>query len=237
MLLFSFTGNLCAEQAKTILMLVTSADKMANDKATGLWLEEFAVPYQAFVAAGYKVEVVSPKGGAVPVDPRSQAKPEQAKQWEAAIKLLEKSKTLDQVNADDYAAVFISGGHGVMFDLVDNPAASKLISAFDAKAKPVAAVCHGSAALVKVVRADNTPLVKGKKMAPFTDAEERAVELDKDMPFLLESKLRELGAIIESKENFSAHALRDGNLISGQNPASSQLTAKLLLEALAESNK
>lgn len=124
-----------------------------------------------------------------------------------------------------------------MFDLAENPTAAKLIQDFDAQGKPVAAVCHGPAALVKVVRNDGTPLVKGKKLAAFTDAEERAVELDKDMPFLLETKLRELGATVVTRDNFTSHAVRDGNLITGQNPASSEATAKLLIEALSEKKK
>ena len=228
---------LSGAETKTILMLVTGADKMTNGKATGLWLEEFAIPYKAFVEAGYQVEVVTPKGGAAPIDPRSNPKPEQAAAWKDAARNLRETKPLASVTPDGFAAIFIPGGHGVMFDLAENPTAAKLIQDFDAQGKPVAAVCHGPAALVKVVRNDGTPLVKGKKLAAFTDAEERAVELDKDMPFLLETKLRELGATVVTRDNFTSHAVRDGNLITGQNPASSEATAKLLIEALSEKKK
>ncbi|MFN5578038.1 MAG: type 1 glutamine amidotransferase domain-containing protein, partial [Akkermansiaceae bacterium] len=114
----------------------------------------------------------------------------------------------------------------------NDASAAKLIQEFDTQDKPIAAVCHGPAALVKVLRKDGTPLVKGKNVAAFTDDEERAVKLDKEMPFLLETKLRELGARIDKKENFAAHAVRDGNLITGQNPASSEATAKLFIEAV-----
>ncbi len=228
---------LSGAETKTILMLVTGADKMTNGKATGLWLEEFAIPYKAFVEAGYQVEVVTPKGGAAPIDPRSTPKPEQAAAWKDAARNLSATKPLASVTADGFAAIFIPGGHGVMFDLVENPAAARLIQEFDAQGKPVAAVCHGPAALVNVVRKDGTPLVKGKKLAAFTDAEERAVELDKDMPFLLETKLRGLGATVVTRDNFTSHAVRDGNLITGQNPPSSEATAKLLIEALSENKK
>ena len=228
---------LSGAETKTILMLVTGADKMTNGKATGLWLEEFAIPYKAFVEAGYQVEVVTPKGGAAPIDPRSNPKPEQAAAWKDAARHLSATKPLASVTADGFAAIFIPGGHGVMFDLVENPASTRLIQEFDAQGKPVAAVCHGPAALVNVVRKDGTPLVKGKKLAAFTDAEERAVELDKDMPFLLETKLRELGATVVTRDNFTSHAVRDGNLITGQNPPSSEATAKLLIEALSENKK
>ena len=235
-LLAAFT-SLSAAENKTILMLVTSADKMTNGKPTGLWLEEFAVPYNAFVKAGYQIEVFTPKGGTVPIDPRSKPTPEQEAAWKDAAQRLRETKPLTDVSATSYVAIFIPGGHGVMFDLADHVAAAKLIQDFDTQGKPIAAVCHGPAALVKVVRKDGTPLVKGKKMAAFTDAEERAVELDKDMPFLLESKLRELGATVETKENFTSHAVRDGNLITGQNPPSSEATGKLLIEVLSEEKK
>jgi putative intracellular protease/amidase len=234
--LASFTA-LSAAENKTILVLVTSADKMTNGKPTGLWLEEFAVPYNAFVKAGYQIEVFTAKGGAAPIDPRSKPTPEQEAAWKDAAQRLRETKPLSDVSVTGYAAIFIPGGHGVMFDLADLATAAKLIQEFDTQGKPIAAVCHGPAALVKVVRKDGSPLVKGKKMAAFTDSEERAVELDKDMPFLLESKLRELGATVVTKENFSSHAVCDGNLITGQNPTSSEATAKLLIKALSEEKK
>ena len=224
--------SLSAAEPKKILVLVTGADKMTNGKPTGLWLEEFAVPYLALVNAGYQVEVATPKGGAAPIDPRSKPTPEQATAWKDAAKRLNETKPLADFSAESLAAIFIPGGHGVMFDLADDAAAAKLIQDFDTQGKPIATVCHGPAALVKVVRKDGTPLVKGKTMAAFTDDEERAVQLDKDMPFLLETKLGELGAKIDKKENFASHAVRDGNLITGQNPPSSEATVKLLIETL-----
>lgn len=236
-LLFIGHHQLRAAEPKTILVLVTGADKMTNGKPTGLWLEEFALPYKVLVDAGYQIEVVTPKGGAAPIDPRSKPKPDQAAAWKEASQRLLETKPLTTVIPDDFAALFIPGGHGVMFDLAEDSVAAKLIQEFDAQGKPIAAVCHGPAVFVKVVRKDGTSLVKGKRMAAFTDAEERAVELDKDMPFLLETRLRELGAKVETRDNFTAHAVRDGNLITGQNPASSEKTAKLLIEALSEEKK
>ncbi len=224
--------SLSAAEPKTILMLVTGADKMTNGKPTGLWLKEFAVPYLALQKSGYQIEVATPKGGASPIDPRSKPTPEQSTAWKEAEKRLADTKPLSAIRAENYEGIFIPGGHGVMFDLAEDAAAAKLIQDFDTQGKPIAAVCHGPAALVKVVRKDGTPLVKGKTVAAFTDDEERAVKLDKDMPFLLESKLSELGAKISKKENFASHAVRDGNLITGQNPASSEATAKLLMDAL-----
>jgi putative intracellular protease/amidase len=228
---------LSATEAKTILILVTGADKMMNGNPTGLWLEEFAVPYKAFVDAGYQIEVITPKGGAAPIDPRSNPEPDQAADWKKATQRLRETKPLAAVTAEGFDAIFIPGGHGVMFDLAKDSAVAKLIQEFDAQGKPVAAVCHGPAALVQVVGKDGTPLVAGRKLAAFTDAEERAVKLDKEMPFLLETRLRELGATVETRDNFTVHTVRDGNLITGQNPASSAATAKLLIEALSEAKK
>ncbi len=236
-LLLAGVTALSATEEKSVLMLVTGADKMTNGEPTGLWLEEFAVPYKAFVDAGYTITVVTPKGGAAPIDPRSKPTPDQAAAWKEAAQLLSKTTPLPMVSAEEFNAIFIPGGHGVMFDLAQDPAAAKLIQEFDAQGKPIAAVCHGPAALVKVVRKDGTPLVAGRKMAAFTDAEERAVKLDKEMPFLLETRLRELGATVETRDNFTVHTVRDGNLITGQNPASSAATSKLLIEALSEEKK
>lgn len=230
-------GSLSATEEKTILMLVTGADKMTNGKPTGLWLEEFAVPYKAFTGAGYQVKVVTPKGGAAPIDPRSEPNADQAAAWKEAAQRLLETQPVDSVKAEGFSAVFIPGGHGAMFDLAKAPAVATLIQKFDEQAKPIAAVCHGPAALVNVVRKDGIPLVKGRKLTTFTDSEERAVKLDKDMPFLLETRLRKLGAKVETRDNFAVHAVRDGNLITGQNPASSAATAKLLLEALSEKKK
>lgn len=224
--------SLVAAEPKPVLMLVTGADKMSNGKPTGLWLEEFAVPYLALQKAGYSVEVATPKGGAAPIDERSKPTSEQAKAWKEAENRLAYTKPMSEIRPEDFSAIFIPGGHGVMFDLANDIVVAKLLQEFDTQGKPIAAVCHGPAALVNVVSKDGTPLVKGKTVAAFTDDEERAVKLDQDMPFLLETKLRELGAKIEKKENFTAHAVRDGNLITGQNPASSEDTVKLLIEAL-----
>jgi len=233
---FICSSSLPALATKPVLILVTGADKMTNGKPTGLWLEEFAVPYNELTKAGFEVEVVTPKGGVAPIDARSNPDANKAAAWEKAAKRLNATKPLAAVNAEDFSAIFVPGGHGTMFDLAVDPNVAQIIQEFDQQGKPVAAVCHGPAAFVKAVKPDGTPLVKGRKVTAFTDSEERAVELDKDMPFLLETKLRDLGATVETKENFTSHAIRDGNLITGQNPASSESVAKLLIEALSGKN-
>ena len=231
-LLVGFT-SLSAAESKTILMLVTGADQMPNGEHTGLWLEEFAIPYKLFTNAGYQVEVVTPQGGTAPIDPRSEPTLELIADWQGAIQSLANTKPLEAANSEEFDAIFIPGGHGVMFDLATDPNVSALIQQFYTEGKPIASVCHGPAALVNVVQEDETPLVEGKKMTAFSDAEEQAVGLAEEMPFLLETKLIELGAKVKTKRKFKSYAVKDGNLITGQNPASSKATAKLLMKALS----
>lgn len=217
-----------------ILIIVTSADRMTSGKPTGLWLEEFAVPYLTFKRAGAVVTVASPKGGAAPVDERSAPKAEQKAAWAEASAALASTKALSTIDPAAFDAVFLPGGHGTMFDLPGNATLGRVLEAFDAKGAVIAAVCHGPAAFVGPKRNDGKPLVAGRKMTAFTDAEERAAALDKEVPFLLESRLRELGAKFETAPNFQSHAIRDGRFVTGQNPASSEEAAKLVLEALGE---
>jgi putative intracellular protease/amidase len=225
-----------AEDTPRVLILSTGAATMTNGKPTGLWLEEFAVPYQAFTKAGFDIVIATPKGGDIPVDPRSKPTAEQSAQWADASKKLKGTLALSEVEAASLDAVFIPGGHGAMFDLSTDKSTAKLLTDLNARGKIIAAVCHGPAALVGAKDAGGVPLVAGRTVAAFTDDEERAVKLDADMPFLLESKLRELGAKIDKKPNFEAHAVRDGNLITGQNPPSSEPVAKLVIEALTRTN-
>lgn len=135
--------------------------------------------------------------------------------------------------ASGYDAILLPGGHGTMFDYPQNAALARLVVDFDAPGKVVAAVCHGPAGLVGARKADGTPVVAGRRVAAFTDSEERAAGLDKAVPFLLETRLKELGARHESGPDFKPFALRDGNLVTGQNPASAEPLAKLVMEALA----
>ncbi len=215
-----------------ILMIVTSAERMPSGKETGLWLEEFAVPYLQFREAGAEIEVASPKGGATPIDPRSKPDPDQERAWAEAAGRLRDTKSLDDIDPGRFDAVFLPGGHGTMFDLPEDRRLAGILERLEADGKVIAAVCHGPAGLVGARRGDGKPLVEGRRIAAFTDAEERAVELQDDVPFLLETRLRELGAHVETVDNFQEHAIRDGRLVTGQNPPSSKLTARLTLQAL-----
>jgi putative intracellular protease/amidase len=219
--------------SKKILIVVTSAERMANGEATGLWLEEFAVPYLVFQQAGYELHVASIKGGETPIDPRSGQELLTHPAWaEAAERLKHTQRLSESMHAQDFDAIFLPGGHGTVFDLPGNALLGKLLVDFDARGKIVSAVCHGPSGFVGPIRADGKPLVAGRTLAAFTDQEERAVGLDKAVPFLLESRLKELGATVITAADFSVQALRDGNFITGQNPPSSARTAELVVEAL-----
>lgn len=213
----------------SVLMVATGAARMTNGEATGVWLEEFAVPYQAFRDAGYEVVVATPAGGEVPVDPRSI---EEREEWRGAQAALAGSVPLGEVAARDFDAIFLPGGHGVMFDLADNTELAGVLRQLDEKERVISAVCHGPAALVNATRADGTPLVAGRRITGFTNAEEEAAGHTAKMPFLLESRLRELGAEFVPNDNWANHVEVDGRLITGQNPQSSASIARAVIAAL-----
>lgn len=219
-----------------ILILLTSHSTMGNtDQKTGFWLEELAVPYNVFKAAGAEVTLASPLGGRAPVDPRSEKEPSpDVKAFladAAAVAKLNATVRVSDVKAG-YDAVFVAGGHGTMWDLSTDPNVAALLSKAWADGKVISAVCHGPAALVNVKGANGEPLVKGLKFAAFSDEEEEAAGLAKVMPFLLESRLKGLGGKYSKAAKWQPHVVRDGRLITGQNPASSKQVAEQVLTAL-----
>lgn len=218
--------------AGLILMVLTGCGEMSDGKPTGVWLEEFSVPYELFTEAGYAVHIASPEGGEVPVDPRSTTESTMPENGEEAIKLLQKSKPLASVELDAYDAVFFPGGHGTMFDLPESAPVAETVRSFLFSNRPIALVCHGPAALVGVTDDQGQSVVQGRKVTGFTDSEERAVQLDQDVPFLLQTRLEELGASFDAGPDFQPNTVVDGNLITGQNPASSAGAAKALLKNL-----
>lgn len=219
--------------AQNVLMVVTSHGVIDATHPTGLWLEEFAVPYVAFRRAGLNIIIASPRGGSAPIDPSSQVTGEQALAWAEASQALETTQPLAQVSGE-FDAIFLPGGHGTMFDFPDNPHLQSLIAQIWEAGGIVAAVCHGPAGLVNVVDAEDVPLVAGKTLTAFTNSEERELHLAAKMPFLLETQLRDLGAYFEEKPHWQDHTVRDGRLVTGQNPQSSgscALAVVALLEA------
>lgn len=219
-----------ARAEKRVLMVVTSHDRIDDAHPTGLWLEEFATPYELFRGEGYAVTVASTKGGAAPVDPRSLADKDRFKP--DTLDALKATVPLAGVALTDFDAVFFPGGHGTMYDLPNDAHVAAAVTHFLTQDLPIALVCHGPAALVGATLPDGSPAVKGRKVTAFTDAEERAVELDDEMPFLLETKLREQGGMFAGADNFVEHVVVDGNLVTGQNPASSEAAARALIQLL-----
>ncbi|WP_079525273.1 type 1 glutamine amidotransferase domain-containing protein [Halobacillus hunanensis] len=217
--------------SKKILMVVTNHEKINKDKTTGIWLSEFGEAYNEFIKHGYEVTVASPKGGKAPVDPNSVSEDEPQEILDSK-QYLEHTISLSELSAESFDAIFLPGGHGTMFDFPDNQKLAALIRDMYESDKPVAAVCHGPAGLVGVKHSNGEPLVKGKQINSFTNSEEADTALDQYMPFLLESKLRELGANFVTADNWSKHVEVDGYLITGQNPQSTLVVAKEFMNQL-----
>ena len=222
-----------------ILMVLTSHDQLGNTGAkTGVWLEEFAAPYFVFRDAGVQLTLASPKGGQPPIDPKSD-KPENQtpaqvrfKKDEAAQKAFANTVRLAEVKAEDFDTVFYPGGHGPMWDLAEDPVSIALLESFYNSGKPIALVCH-SPGVLRHVMYKGEPLVKDKHVAGFTNGEEEFMKLTKVVPFLVEDELLRLGAIFEKRKNWDPFTITDGRLITGQNPASSTVTAQALLTYMA----
>ncbi|MCE2594640.1 type 1 glutamine amidotransferase domain-containing protein [Motilimonas cestriensis] len=222
-----------------ILMVLTSHDQLGDTgEKTGFWIEEFAAPYYAFIDAGAQVTLASPKGGQAPIDPKSELadfQTEATKRFDAdesTQQLVATTAKLADINADDFDAVFYPGGHGPLWDLTDNPTSIALIENLLKANKAVAAVCHAGAALLNAKQASGEYAIKGKAVTGFTNSEEEAVQLTDVVPFLLEDELIKRGGEYQKGDDWSAFAVQDGLIITGQNPASSVLAAEKLLAHL-----
>jgi len=223
---------------KVLIVLTSHGELGSTGEKTGFWIEEFAAPYYILADAGVELTIASPKGGQPPVDPKSESADSQTpatKRFYSDYDLIDKvahTLKLSEVNEADYAAVFYPGGHGPLWDLATDVISINLIENFYKNNKPVAFVCHAPSALLKVKAPDGEPLVKGKEVTGFSDTEEEAVKLTKVVPFLLEDELKKLGAHYSKGDNWSSYVKEDGLIITGQNPASSEAVARLLLTAL-----
>ncbi|HZF88207.1 type 1 glutamine amidotransferase domain-containing protein [Streptomyces sp.] len=228
-----------------ILFVMTGADHWTlNDGTrhpTGFWAEEAVAPYEAFRAAGHEIVVATP-GGVVPtVDKASLAAEVNGGQEGAdriaaalaAMTELERPVRLEDVDLDEYAAVFYPGGHGPMEDLAVDATSGRLLVDVLASGKPLAVVCHGPAALLAATREDGSNAFAGYEVAAFTDAEEVQGGLADKAKWLLESRLTEAGVTVRAGEPWAPNVVVDRNLVTGQNPASSAPLAAELLKKLA----
>ncbi|WP_298334115.1 type 1 glutamine amidotransferase domain-containing protein [uncultured Erythrobacter sp.] len=222
-----------------VLIVLTSHDQLGETgEKTGFWLEEFAAPYYVFKDAGAQITLASPLGGQPPLDPKSNEPDFQTAathRFEAdddAKAQLAETKRLSEVNANDFDAVFYPGGHGPLWDLFENENSIKLVEDFWAQDKVISAVCHASIAFANARDKDGEYIVKGRNVTGFTNSEEDAVQLTDVVPVLVEDTLIARGGKYTKKGDFEPYATRDGNLITGQNPASSEAAAQSVLDTL-----
>lgn len=221
-------------EEKNILIVTTnySGDENSNIKETGVYLEEFAIPYLVFKSTGYNITVASPLGGLSPVDIKSMScsNPEE---WDPCIKILRDTTRLSEIDYKKYDVLFLPGGHGLMFDLANDLLLKEIVEYFYEHKKLISAVCHGPAGLILAKDIEGNSILKDKKITSFTNKEEWIVKLTEDVPFLLETKLRELGAKFEDAKPWSEHVCVDENIITGQNPQSALLLAEHVVEYLS----
>jgi putative intracellular protease/amidase len=226
-----------------VLFIATSHDKLGDTgHKTGLWLEELAAPYYLFKDGGAEVTLASPLGGQVPLDPKSQSiivATSSTKRFlkdVEAMNFVSHSVVLEEIKADDFNVVFLTGGHGAMWDIAGNKTVKHLLEAFNKSNKPIAAVCHGVAGLLALQNDNGELLIKGKQLTGFSNSEEESSGLTNTVPFLLETQLVSNGALYSKGDNYFQHTVIDGNIITGQNAASSAEVAKKIA-ALAQNNK
>jgi putative intracellular protease/amidase len=220
----------CAHMSKRILIVVTNHQNIGNNK-TGLWLEEYAVPFNEFRQSGYDITVKSIQGGKIPLDPNSLEGVDR-EEYKEALSILEDTAKLSAEDAVSYDAIFLPGGHGTVFDFPNSEELKEVVSQMAQTNKVIGSVCHGPAGLTTATLKDGTPIVKGKVVTAFTDEEEEEMQLTKEVPFLLETKLRELGAEFQRAGKWEDFAVTDGNLVTGQNPQSSRSVAIQMIDVL-----
>ena len=219
---------------KKILIITTnySGDENSEIKETGVYLEEFAVPYLVFKDTGYEITVASPKGGLSPVDEKSMSC-SNPMEWDEGIKILRDTTRLSEIDYKNYDAIFLPGGHGPMFDLANDELLKEIIEYFYENNKIIAAICHGPAGLISAKDKHGESILKDQKVTCFTNKEEYITKMNEIVPFLLETKIRQLGARFEDADPWSEHVCVDKNIITGQNPQSSLLLSEKMVAALS----
>ncbi|MBD3297921.1 MAG: type 1 glutamine amidotransferase domain-containing protein [candidate division Zixibacteria bacterium] len=223
--------------ADSVLIVVTSHSQMGDtDKRTGFWLAEMTHPYYVIKDAGYDVVVASIDGGVAPIDPRSMdtADPVNQRFLRDAdlMAAVLNSRKLADIDPNHFAAVLFSGGHGTMWDFPGDSAVNRFTSTVYEDGGVVGAVCHGPAALAEVKLSDGSYLIDGKRFAAFTNEEERKVELDTVVPFMLQDRLTERGGIHVPADAWQTNAVIDQRVVTGQNPQSAHKVGELIVKAL-----
>jgi len=216
------------------MVLTSHASKGDGGEPTGFYLGEVTHPLAVLEAAGFKIEFASIQGGEPPVDGLDLNDATNARYWNNSSfrAAIANTQRLDALDASKYDAIFFAGGHGAMWDFPTSPAVHSMTRDLFEAGGAVAAVCHGPAALVNVTLSDGSYLVAGKHLSAFTDDEERAVKLDKIVPFLLASTLSARGAHHYGAADWTAKVMVDGRLITGQNPQSATGVGEALRDLL-----
>ncbi|MFB7376908.1 type 1 glutamine amidotransferase domain-containing protein [Kitasatospora purpeofusca] len=222
-----------------ILLAVSSHDTLGDTgNRTGYSVSEAAHPYNVFVGAGHEVDFVSVRGGEPPavVFPGEEDDPEIVGFLadETVKAKLVATRRAAEVDPAEYAAIFYVGGHGAMWDFPDSPDLARIAMDIHGRGGVVSAVCHGPAALVNLRLPDGTLLVSGKRVASFSNEEEDSLGLVEVMPFLLEDRLKESGALHTKAPVYQAHTQSDGRVVTGQNPASAAPVARLVVAEIAK---
>lgn len=207
---------------KSILFVVSSNDKFTDCTDTGVWFEEFAIPYSTLKDNGYEITVVSPKGGEAPIDPNSLND-----NWETAKNALKNTKYLASVDYERYDALILPGGHAPMFDLCQNETLKKIIECFSRKNKLIGAICHGPAGLLSAPN-----FVKGRILTCITNEEEHYHNSEGKIPFYLEDALKNLGADFVQSGIGEVNVVVDKNLITAQNYQSTEAFTKEVIKRI-----
>lgn len=220
-----------------VLFVVTNHGQLGDTgRETGYFLREVSYPHKVLKEAGYEIDFVSPSGGVAPMDPTSNDLDDEVNKAfvenEQNMQALANTLKPEAINPADYVAIFYAGGHGTMWDLPENELLAEIAVSIYVEGGAIGAVCHGPAGLVNMKLSDGSYLVKGKRVASFTNEEEHAIELENVVPFLLASKLQERGAIQSMGEKFKPHVVVDGRLVTGQNPPSAEGVGKVLVKIL-----
>ena len=222
---------------KVLIVLTNISTYGSNDDATGLWLGEATEFVTELKKNRIEVDYVSPLGGYVPIDPRSlkYANSEtfaMYRDFDFLNKALNNSLSPDKIDPDDYDAVYYTGGHGVMWDFPNNEEIATISQKIYSNGGYITSVCHGIAGLFPLKNDDGSSLIKDKKITGFTTTEEYLSGKSKEIPFFNEKISKELNANFSKKRAYKPYAVKDGRLITGQNPFSPKLVAELLIESL-----
>lgn len=225
-----------------LLAVVTSTGRFARrNLKTGLWLSELTHIYHQAKEQGAEITIANPEGGFTPVDPVS-LKPVfvdkiSGKYWNDPVfrEQLNRAKKLDEVSGQPFDCVYLAGGHGAMYDFTGNTVLQGIIAKQYESKKTVAAICHGVCGLLNVTLPGGAYLVKGKKLTGFSWFEEILAGRTKEVPFDLETALKERGARYEKAWiPLIPKVVVDGCLITGQDPFSSKKTATTVLQQLTK---